>query len=112
MKTHHVSALLLLILVVVLAGCGASAEQRLYSARAALTSAQDTLGVWHDAGQLSDEDIVALDAPVQVARAAITSAKLYVHEEGESFEKWMRVLTDALDQLESYLLRNAQKRIE
>lgn len=59
-----------------LAACASNPTARWAQARDGLTTSQDVMLILHDAGEISDEQLVReIDPAVQVARAALSKAE-------------------------------------
>lgn len=86
--------LCLALLALVLAGCaGPSAADRWFVARANLTTAQDTIGIAHDAGWIDDATLVdVVDPAVQTARRYLDQAFRLLPEGGDAFDHLMLLL--------------------
>lgn len=73
---RRVTATVAAIACLMLAACATSPEARWAQARDGLTTTQDVVLILHDAGEISDEQLVReIDPAVQVARAALQKAE-------------------------------------
>lgn len=75
----------------------ASAEAKWAQARDALTTAQRTTLTRHQAGELSDATLQAIDPYVQQARAILDLAEAQLPEGGPSFDDLIREFERVLD---------------
>ena len=71
----HAARTLPVLLILLLAGCASSPSRQWAQANESFIAAQDLIGIAHDAGILSDEDLVATEPYVMAARAALDKAE-------------------------------------
>lgn len=99
---------ILLTLLLCLAGCAVTPTARWAQARDALTTGQNVTLQLHDAGVVSDEELVAADQGVQAARRALSIAESQLPDGGQTFEQWMHLVDGVLETLQQYQLQEAE----
>jgi hypothetical protein len=85
--------------VMFLAGCAATPSKQWAQGREALTTTQNVLLQQAAAGNLSGEDLIAIDPLIQSARTALDVAETQLPEGGKSFESYMQIVESILTKL-------------
>ncbi len=87
--------------VVVMDGCATDTRAKWAQGQTTLTSARAAIGMAHDAGLITDEQLVEVANPIEkAARGALDAADAErIAGNEESFAVWMKVFEGAIDQL-------------
>lgn len=99
-KTGTLAALLLGVLGAALCGgCAADPTARWAQARDTFTQAEKQVLLQHKLGNVSDRDLIALDAFAQAIRSALAAAEQRLPEGGKTFDWYMDLAEDVLTRL-------------
>lgn len=83
-------------LLFLLAACAATPKARYTQARSALTSAQEVTLAAHDAGELTDQQMLAIDPYFTAAQRALAVAFTMLPAGGPTFDQMLAIAADQL----------------
>lgn len=94
---------MLLGLVVILGGCASSPQARWAQQREALTSVQDAVSDLHEAGLLSDDELLAVHPSLVAARTALAEAEAHIGDASPPFDDALMRAREAIATVRRHL---------
>lgn len=107
MRPRNLILPLILLGAMALGGC-ATAEDRWYAQRDTLNRFELAVVDARNANLVTADDVVAMDAGVQAARAWLSAAKVYLPDGGDSFEAYLSAVNAAVVKLTPVLTEGAR----
>lgn len=87
-------------------GCTTNPTNRYAQARVTLTTTQDSVMIAHQAGIITDDQMLQADPLIQATRAALIKAEMYLPDGGQQFNNYMGIIDAMLIRLEQLVLPN------
>lgn len=96
-------------LVTTAGGCAQTPEQRWYQAQDTLSTARKVILAQHEAGNIDDAQLVALDRVEQAARSALNEAVHHLGEADTEADFWLDLAEQALGRLIEHYQQREQR---